>query len=60
MEATAARKVRILFSISEKHALTFLEKILSYGLMIAAKMRQRRARAKFHGARHGGLKPGAG
>jgi hypothetical protein len=52
--ATAARKVRVLFSISENNAVTFLKKIISYGPMIAAKMRQLRGRAKFHGARHGG------
>ena len=45
--ATAARKVRVLFSISENNAVTFLRKIVSYGAMIAAKMGQPRGRAKF-------------
>jgi hypothetical protein len=35
-------KLRVLFSISENDAVTLLEKIISYGPMIAAKMRQRR------------------
>jgi len=42
------------FQYLENNAVTFLEKILSYGPMIAAKMRQRRGRTKFHGARNGG------
>jgi hypothetical protein len=46
--------VKVLFGISENNAVTFLKKIISYGPMIAAKMRQRGGRTKFHRARHVG------